>query len=188
MSRWSDWVRARLEGSKEGEALLIERKAELLGRVHGRVVEIGPGTGANMSCYRKVKGVSWLGVEPNHASLRTAQGEALPLLDASADAVVATYMLCSVESPSRVLSEVLRVLRPGGEFIFFEHVAAPRGTRTWWAQKLSKPIWGFFGSGCCPDLDIASIIREAKFREVHIDSFIVDRPIDGPHIAGFAVK
>jgi ubiquinone/menaquinone biosynthesis C-methylase UbiE len=52
------------------------------------------------------------------------RGEALPLDDASVDAVVATLVLCTVEKPAAVLSEVARVLRPGGRFVFVEHVAA----------------------------------------------------------------
>lgn len=197
------WLEELFQGNDGGHALLVKHKAKLLKQAHGRVVEIGPGVGENFSYYPK--DISWAGVEPNHklhselyrrakdaginhVSLRSARGEALPFCDASADAVVATHLLCSVQSPFRVLSEVLRVLKPDGKFFFFEHVAAPRQTRTWWVQKLAKPIWTLAGSGCRPDLDTALVIREANFRSVHIEPFTVDRPIAGPHIAGIAIK
>lgn len=111
-------------------------KARLLGELRGRVLEIGAGGGANFS--RLPHGVDWVGLEPSRRARRRlarsghtvldAPAEAVPLPDDSVDAVVSTIVLCSVADQDRALAEVVRVLRPGGRLVFFEHVAAPRGT------------------------------------------------------------
>jgi ubiquinone/menaquinone biosynthesis C-methylase UbiE len=73
-----------------------------------------------MDAYAKEKAAA-LGLQ---LKVVRGRGEALPLDDASVDAVVATLVLCTVENPAAVLAEVARVLRPGGRFVFVEHVAA----------------------------------------------------------------
>src|SRR5439155_26769491 len=131
------------------------RKRALLGTLHGTVLEIGPGTGANLPYYPP--DIQWVGVEPNpymhpylqkeagrrglRADLRTGVAERLPLPDESVDAVVSTLALCSVADLPQVLREVRRVLRPGGRFIFIEHVASPPGTRLRRLQNLVRPVW-----------------------------------------------
>jgi SAM-dependent methyltransferase len=112
-------------------------KRRLLGGLAGTVVEIGPGTGLNLAYLPR--GVRYVGLEPNphvHARIRAAArrhghaaevrgapAEASGLPDACADAVVSTLVLCSVDDPQAVLREVQRLLRPGGRFVFIEHVA-----------------------------------------------------------------
>src|SRR5690606_22821288 len=127
-------------------------KRRLLAELHGDVLEIGPGSGPNFAYY--APDVRWVGVEPNpymypylRASaveqgrtidLRTAYTEALAADDASMDAVVSTLVLCSVRDVRASLAEIRRVLRPGGRYVFIEHVAAPAGSglRRWqnWLQ------------------------------------------------------
>ena len=124
------------------DALLADRKTSLLSGIHGTIVEIGPGTGANFRY--SPRGIHWIGAEPNrhmhpylrHAAevaglvidVRPSMAEALDLADQSADAVISTAVLCSVDDQGKALQEISRVLRPGGRFIFVEHVAAERGT------------------------------------------------------------
>ena len=107
-------------------------------------------------------------------------------LERTFDAVVATLVLCSVDDPAEALREVLRVLKPGGRFVFMEHVAAPRGTFTRWLQRLLSPLWNFAADGCHLDRDTAAVISTAGFRTVVHDHFDLPIPVVGPHLAGTA--
>lgn len=178
------------------------RKRHLIGELRGAVLEIGPGSGANIGYF--APGIRWTGVEPNpmahpyllrkadaaglDATLLTGTAERLPVPDASQDAVVSTLVLCSVADPDRVLAEVRRVLRPGGRFVFIEHVGAEPGSgeRRW--QRRVKPVWRRLGDGCEPDRDTAGRIRAAGFARVDIEPFRMPYPIVAPHIAGRAER
>lgn len=178
------------------------RKRALLGGLDGAVVEIGPGTGPNLSYYGQT--VRWLGIEPNPAmfpfmereaerlgitiDIRPGVAERLDIPDASIDGVVSTHVLCSVPDPRRALSEIVRVLKPGGHFVFIEHVAAPAGTTLRRVQQLIKPVWKPLSEGCHPDRETWTLIHDAGFSHVEIEHFRIDAPIVSPHIAGRAVK
>lgn len=178
------------------------RKQALLGGLQGLVVEIGPGTGANFPYF--AKNIRWIGIEPNafmHDDLRetareygftpdirAAAAEKLPLEDASVDAVVSTLVMCSVDDQMAALREILRVLKPGGSYVFMEHVAAPRGTwmRRW--QGIIKPVWKIVGDGCRPDRETWVSIQKAGFSRVELEHFRVPMWLASPHIAGTAIK
>ncbi len=178
------------------------RKRTLLSDLRGDVLEIGPGAGANLPYYAKE--VRWVGLDPNTAmfpylqkeaqqlgmtiQVREGQAEQIDAADNSLDAVVSTLVLCSVSDPQRVLQEIRRVLKPGGRFVFIEHVAAPRQTRTRRFQRLVMPVWTPLASGCHPDRETWTTIEDAGFSSVHFDHFRLPVPIVGPHIAGYAVK
>jgi ubiquinone/menaquinone biosynthesis C-methylase UbiE len=177
-------------------------KRALLGDLSGKILEIGPGTGVNLAYYPQT--VRWIGIEPNpllHAHLRAAldarriagefrfgSAESLGVPDASLDAVVSTLVLCTVPDVPATLREVLRVLRPGGRFVFIEHVAAPPATFTHRLQRFVKPVWRYFGDGCQPDRETWKSIESAGFSSVHLDHFRVPSPVVGPHIRGSAIK
>lgn len=177
-------------------------RRKLLGGLTGTVLEIGPGTGLNLAYL--ADGVYWLGLEPNpyfHPHLKRAlelkglpgeillgQAEAIPLPQESVDAVVATLVLCSVEDPRQALAEVLRVLKPGGRFVFLEHVAAPRGSWLRRAQDLLSPPWAFLGDGCHPNRETLAFIQEAGFARVEAEAFTLPIPLVAPHVAGVAWK
>jgi SAM-dependent methyltransferase len=158
------------------------RKHELLGALTGTVLEIGAGRGANFVHYGL--GVRWIGLEPDRrqhehlvrASARLgrrsavlgARAEHVPLADASVDVVVSTVVLCSVADQDRVLAEIRRVLRPGGSFVFFEHVAAPPGS---WSRRLQRawaPYSRRFDAGCDPTRETWRPIAGAGFQDVEL--------------------
>ncbi len=188
------------------EAYVAERKRPLLGKLHGTVLEIGPGTGPNLAYYRQ--GTRWIGLEPNrymHARLRdrarrfgitvelhVAPAEKIGLEDASVDAVVSTLVLCSVENPQAVLREIRRVLRPQGRFVFLEHVAAPPGTALRRVQGLARPLWRWFACGCTLDRDLEEALRKSGFSAVELERFRVPwtavAPLVAPHLIGVAVR
>lgn len=182
--------------------MVHRQKIHLLGRLAGTVVEIGPGAGINLGFYREE--VRWIGAEPNvhlHRRIRdeaerlgrrveiiTAVAEDLPFGDVSVDAVVSTLVLCSVSDVSRSLTEIRRILKPGGRFVYIEHVAAERGTATRTLQRLIKPVWKIAGGGCHPDRETGPAIEAAGFAAVDYDRFRLAVPVVGPHIAGVARK
>ncbi|MGC8462533.1 MAG: class I SAM-dependent methyltransferase [Acidimicrobiales bacterium] len=147
------------------EAGLSRWRAELLGEACGATLELGAGTGRNLSFYPD--DVSRLVLAEPDRSMRTrlrravvsvdrprpvevvdAPAEALPFEDASFDTVVTTLVLCSVRDPERALSEVRRVLRPEGRFLFIEHVAAEdRPPRLRWQQRV-EPVWRAVAGNC----------------------------------------
>ena len=144
----------------------------------------------------------WIGVEPNpffhdrlrargdrlgiDVDVRAATAEALPVADHSVDAVISSLVLCSVRDPAAALREVRRVLRPGGRFVFVEHVAAPHGTGLHVAQRALSPVWRALSDGCHPDRDTGRLIEAAGFAAVDLRRFRLPVPIMGPHIAGVA--
>ena len=190
------------------ERWIAPRKQALLGDLHGDVLELGPGTGPNLQFY--AADVRWLGVEPNpfmHPYLletlhrlglpagqfRIDQGDPagvrLPTGDASLDAVTGTLVLCSVPHPEDSLQEILRVLKPGGKFVFIEHVAAQPGTRLRAFQNIIQPLWTLAGDGCHPNRETWQIIRRAGFARVEIEhTHYPGGGLVAPLICGTAVK
>jgi ubiquinone/menaquinone biosynthesis C-methylase UbiE len=180
-------------------------KAEAIGGLTGTVVELGPGTGANMRYY--APGVKVIAIEPNpgmHAKLRasaaehgvdleirTLRGEQIDVGDHEADAVVGTLVLCGVDDPRQVVSEVLRVLKPGGTYFFLEHVVAPEGTITRRVQKVVKRPHRWAFNGCEVDRDTAALLEGAGFSAIAIEA--VDVGLAGGmycpnHIIGTATR
>jgi SAM-dependent methyltransferase len=197
------------EGDRQLESMAVESmaayadlKRSALGALTGRVLEIGAGRGANFGYLRGT--IDYVGVEPDirchrdlgraaarhglRATILHAGAERIPLPDASVDAVVGTVVLCSVADQSAVLAEVRRVLRPGGRYLFFEHVAAPRGTVTHRLQRLAAPLTRRFDHGCDPTRETWRAIGAAGFAVVELHWFRDRSPLRtyGPRIAGTA--
>ena len=159
------------------DAELDDLEREFVSRVRGRVLEIGAGDGENFGAFDP--GVEWIGLEPDEkrrAELATrarewkhasepldARAESIPLPDASVDAVVGTYVLCSVDDPAATLAEVRRVLVPGGRVIFVDHVIAPPGTLKRAVQRIATPISKRVCHGCHWDRDTERTLAEAGF-------------------------
>lgn len=179
-------------------------KKRLFRDLSGTVVEIGPGAGANMRYY--TPGLRVIAVEPNAAMherlLRRAQergidleirvigGEQMDVPDQSADLVIGTLLLCTVEHPSRVLSEIRRILRPGGRYVFVEHVAAESGGIVHLSQKiLHRPHCWLF-EGCHTDRRTWKMLSTAGFSKVEIRREKIWSPMFwiAPTIVGEAVR
>lgn len=94
--------------------------------------------------------------------LHQAAAEDLPFEDASFDSVLVTLTLCSVDDPARALAEIWRVLRPGGELRFWEHVR-PSGRVPGLALDLAAPLWARTLGGCHPNRRTAQSIEASGF-------------------------
>jgi SAM-dependent methyltransferase len=184
------------------ESRLGPRKQRLFADLPRRVVEIGPGVGANLRYLPA--GSTLVAIEPNrymHAPLRAAakrhgvqldlrqtMAERTGLPDQSVDCVISSLVLCSVQDPVEVLAEVRQILRPGGTFRFVEHVVARNGSRTRTAQRLLRRPWAWTFEGCSCERDLEHYIRSAGFASVELERYRIHTPFVpfNTHIAGIA--
>ncbi len=159
-------------------AQLRQVRAEVAGGATGRVLEIGCGPGGNFSYYQDAV-TELIATDPDPFMLERARkraaeagrpidvqqapAEELPFPDLSFDTVVCTSVICNVRDPRKALSEMRRVLKPGGEYRFFEHVRYDGGVGGLW-QDAIRPVWGWLGAGCRPNQDTARLIQEAGFQ------------------------
>ncbi|MGH2599084.1 MAG: class I SAM-dependent methyltransferase [Dehalococcoidia bacterium] len=181
-----------------------EHRRQLLDGLAGRVIEVGAGEGLNFAYYPPTV-TEVIAVEPENrlrasattrartapVPIRVIPGVAdrLPADDAAFDAAVASLVLCSVPDQARALVELGRVLRPGGELRFYEHVAADRQPLAG-VQHLADPLWSRLGGGCHLTRRSEAAIREAGFTIERIERFAF-RPnllgtLGSPHILGTA--
>jgi ubiquinone/menaquinone biosynthesis C-methylase UbiE len=195
------WALARF--NRRYEQFVAPYKQRLFAELRGTVVELGPGTGVNLR-YLDREGVRWIGVDPNPfmrpyllreaeklgmaVDCRVGSAYALPMEDASVDAVICTLVLCSIDDQQRALREVLRVLKPGGRFVFIEHVAAPRGSRLRRVQRLVAPVWRPLVDGCNPCCETEAELERAGFAAVEYEEMVAPLPVVSPQIVGVARK
>ena len=176
----------------------------VLANARGDTVEIGSGTGLNLRHYPT--GLSELVLlEPDplmrsrlerrvaesgrRAQVVDAPAERLPFGGATVDTVVSTFVLCTVEAPELAVREIMRVLRPGGQLLFIEHVRSNSATLALWQDRLVE-AWSRFAKGCRCNRAIGELIGSCGFGmdDLHEASWHAMPPIVRPLIAGRATK
>ncbi len=180
-------------------------RRRLVQAAHGAVVEIGAGYGGTFPFYPPaVSGVLALEPDPTLRGLAQAAAaaapvpvtvldgvaESLPAADASVDVVVSSLVLCSVTEPAAVLAEVLRVLKPGGLLLFYEHVRSAHRVLAA-AEDLLTPLWSRLAGGCHPNRDTAASIEEAGLTLQSLERFGFSVLPGNPplaHVLGVAAK
>jgi ubiquinone/menaquinone biosynthesis C-methylase UbiE len=186
------------------DAIMAALRDEMLAAVAGNILEIGFGTGLNLPHYpQHVRTITT--VDPNPAMGRLAlrriavsaiqveqhqlSGEELPFADWSFDCVVSTWTMCSIPSADRAMSELYRVLKPGGRFVFVEHGLSDIPKVQAWQRRLN-PLQKRLGDGCRLDLNVEAIVRGQPFARIEIHRFVMDRMprTHGTMYQGTAVK
>ena len=149
-------------------------------------MEVGAGNGMNFGHYPATV-TEVVAVEPEPYLREKASGraaaapvpvtvvdgtaEALPLEDASVDAVVHSLVLCSVRDQAVALAEARRVLRPDGELRFYEHVVSRRRGKAAFERAFTHTLWKRMAGGCHMDRDTTAAIRAAGFEVDEVDRF-----------------
>lgn len=175
MGLWNDHVFVPVMDRVLRTPEVNARRAKLCQGLHGRVLEIGFGTGLNLRHY-PADVTEILVVEPSASAMRLAEprksavsatinhvgldGAQLNLPDESVDCVLSSYTLCTIPDVDAALLEVHRVLKPGGALHFLEHGRAPtESVRAW--QRRIHPIHSRIAAGCSLDRPIDDLISNA---------------------------
>ena len=172
---YRDTILPRLVDCACGTAELHRWRERVTEGLSGEILEIGFGSGLNLSHYRD--GVTLIhAIEPSGGARRLSRSraahcavvhhehsaESLPLADASCDGALSTFTLCTIPDVARALDEVRRVVRPGGRFHVLEHGIAPdRGVAAW--QRRLDPLQGFLAGGCHLTRDPPMLLERAGF-------------------------
>ena len=175
---WDRHVVPRLIGCACTQPAVMHDRAKVVPRASGDILELGCGGGTNLQFYDWSQVRSLSGVDPSPELLGRAQdallrsgrsanfangiAEALPFESSSFDSVVTTFTLCSVQDPTAALSEVRRVLRPGGRLIFLEHGKAPEPAAANWQNRI-EPVWKHIAGGCHLTRPVTGAISDAGF-------------------------
>ncbi|ORY02903.1 S-adenosyl-L-methionine-dependent methyltransferase [Basidiobolus meristosporus CBS 931.73] len=186
---------------------LTPTKLSLLKQVTGKVVELGPGHGSNFKYFAKNSVTKVYAVEPNlsmHPKLSStakdvgldveiigALWENSNLERGSFDTVVSNLVLCSVNDLQGSLDLIQDYLRPGGVFLFIEHVAQPNGTAWRTAQNLINPFWKYIGDNCQVNRETGMLLKAMQgWKEVSIESedLCGGMGLVNPKIYGYAIK
>ena len=196
-------VYARISPAMDAQGA-AEHRRTLLAGLAGRVLEVGAGNGLNFAHYPPavtevlavepepyLRGLAHLAADQAPAPVRVVDGTAdvLPTPDASMDAAVASLVLCSVPDQARALAELYRVLRPGGELRFFEHVQADTAGLAR-VQRLADLVWPTLVGGCHTSRDTLAAITAAGFQLTSVQRFRfpegrLPQPA-APHVLGVA--
>ncbi|MGB1580309.1 MAG: class I SAM-dependent methyltransferase [Nevskiales bacterium] len=167
------------------------QRDKVLPQAHGKVLEVGIGTGLNMAHYDKQKVEKIWGLDPalqmhRLAAKRIAKAglnvellglpaEKIPMDDASFDSIVCTYTLCTIPDPLQALDEMRRVLKPGGKLIFCEHGKAPDAKVARWQQRLN-PIWKPLAGGCNLDRPVPKLLEQGGFEVSGLETMYLPGP------------
>ena len=177
------------------------KRRALLAQASGRVLEIGAGTGLNLSHYLdEIDELVLVEPEPamrerltqrirragSQAAVVDAPAEALPFADGSFDTVVCTLVLCTVSAPDTALGEIGRVLRSDGRLLFIEHVRAESPTLAYLQDRLREP-WRRFACGCRCNRATVELMRSCGFQvDAHQSYWHAMPPIVRPLVSGRA--
>ena len=172
------------------------KRSQIVPLAHGRILEIGIGSGLNFDHYNFDKVEEIIGVDPAVSSVAMARSrssqynskisfiessaESIDLESSSFDCVVIGYSLCTIPDPLKALAEARRLMKPEGSLFFMEHGLAPEKNIQKWQHRLT-PGWKKIGGGCNLNRDIENLISTSGFQFKSLSK----KYIKGPKIAAF---
>jgi ubiquinone/menaquinone biosynthesis C-methylase UbiE len=190
MSFYSDRILPHLVNLSMRNRELLPYRERVIPQAHGRVLEIGIGSGLNLPFYGS-RVDELVGLEPAAGLIAMAQrsvgrfkvpvrliagsAEAVPLDANSIDTVVTTWTLCSIPDVAGALREMRRVLRANGQLLFLEHGLAPEDNIQKWQNRLT-PLWKRIGGGCHLNRPIRTLIESAGFGIARLETGYVKGP------------
>jgi len=164
---------------------MMRQRAKVVPLACGRVLEIGIGSGLNLSFYDKTKVEKLIGLDPSPelqvmARRRAAEAgidvdwltlssEKIPLADATIDSIVITYTLCTIPDVHAALLEMRRVLKSGGAMYYSEHGLAPDESVSKWQNRIN-PYWKLISGGCNLNRKIPTLLEDAGFRVADVQT------------------
>lgn len=180
-----------------GAPPIAKQREKIVPLARGRVLEVGMGSGLNLSFYDPEKVEFVYGLEPSEGMRKKARtnlakspvdvewldlpGEEVPLADESVDTVVLTFTLCTIPDYRRALDQMRRVLKRDGQLIFCEHGEAPDESVRRWQARIN-PVWKKISGGCNLNRPIPTCLEEAGFRVDELQTMYLPRT---PRFAGF---
>ncbi|MCH8490829.1 MAG: class I SAM-dependent methyltransferase [Oceanicaulis sp.] len=190
-------VLPHLIGCTCGAPQIMKQRSRLIPEASGRVLEVGFGTGTNLSFYDPAKITEIVALEPSDGMRRKAApviagfpvpvtwlaegAETAALEPQSFDTIVLTYTACTIPDPDRALASLRKALKPGGQLLFSEHGLAPdEGVARW--QRRIEPVWKPLAGGCHLTRDPAAMIPRAGFNITRIEAGYLPKT---PKIAGY---
>jgi ubiquinone/menaquinone biosynthesis C-methylase UbiE len=177
---------------------LAKYRQEILADVKGEVLEIGFGTGLNLSYYPEhlhkivtvdanpaVHALAEKRIQASSITVdhRVLNGENLPMADGSFDCAVSTWTLCSITNVEQALKEIYRVLKPGGKYFFIEHGLSNEPKVQVWQNRLT-PLQKIIAGGCHLNRNIRQLV-ENQFETVNLEEFYIE---EEAKIIGYSYK
>ena len=165
----------------------MKQREKIIPNAKGKVLEVGIGSGLNLSFYDPDKVTELVGIDPSlelwekrqpvkdlgfHYEFIKGVAEDMPFGKDSFDTIVITYTLCSIPDFQSALESLRKVLKPSGKFLFCEHGRAPDKS-VLLTQNAINPIWKLIGGGCNINRDIPSIINGNGFKILTLETMYV---------------
>ena len=189
MSLYQKYILPKLLNWAMKAPALSKLRSELIPFAEGKVLEVGIGSGLNLPHYADISEL--IALEPSEELLVLAQemspqpkfpsemlkatAEDIPLESNTFDTVVMTWTLCSITDPISALSEIKRVIKPGGKVIFAEHGESPdESIRKW--QKRINPVWSRVAGGCQLNRKIERLYESSGFKFKTIEKGYLEGP------------
>ena len=189
MSLYQKYILPKLLNLAMKAPAMSKLRSELIPLAKGKVLEIGLGSGLNIPHYDEISEL--IALEPSEELLALVQensgepkfptemlkasAEDIPLDSNTFDTVVMTWTLCSVTDPISALSEIKRVIKPGGKVIFAEHGQSPdENIRRW--QRRINPVWSRIAGGCQLNREIEILYESSGFKFKSIERGYIEGP------------
>ncbi|TVS12900.1 MAG: class I SAM-dependent methyltransferase [Gammaproteobacteria bacterium] len=200
MSLYDRYILAPMIDRMCGTREVMDIRREVVPLAEGDVIELGIGSGLNLACYDPDRVRRVVGVDPGENITALAReriaccpfevemvglsGESVPQPSSSFDTAVVTFTFCTIPDVYRAVSEVRRLLKPGGRLLFAEHGLAPDPKVARWQSRIN-PLWKRLAGGCHLNRDTQRILEDGGFR---IDDVRAGHAMPGPSIATWVTR